>query len=343
MDAAIVGAGIGGLWIANLLAGRGFSVVVCEPRGVGGVQTLASQGIVHSGAKYALGGTAPLSSGALKAMPNRWRACLRGEGAIDLRGVRLLADEMRFRIGDETFELDEPVLDVASLVHRLAERVADRVVAQSVAPEFLIVDESGVGRLELATCTIRAHVYVFAAGAGNEALARQAGFTRTALRHCALRQTIVRPRAGVRVYAHWTASPREAEPTLTVTSHGRSMSIGGKVADTGAQRTEAAQIALVRELLREAFPDIDLDGADFETFVAVRAEPAEPTRDIRDAFVVRRGNCLLCLPVKLSLAPRLGDLALAELGDLEPAKGTWSGASDRRVVYATSPYARSPC
>lgn len=343
VDAAVVGGGIGGLWIANLLVGRGLSVVICEPRGVGGVQTLASQGIVHSGTKYDRDGTAPLS-GALKAMPDRWRACLKGEGEIDLRGVRVLSREMQFRIGDEAFKLDELVLDTASLVRRLAERIADRVVAQAVGPESLIVDESGVARLELADCTIRAGTYVFTAGAGNEALAQHAGFARTALRNRPLRQTIVRLHRGAKVYAHWAASAREAEPTLTVTSDDLVMSIGGKVAHTGTQRAEAAQIARVRELLREGFPDIDLDGADFETFVAVRAEPgAKSLRDVPDAFVARQGNCLLCLPVKLSLAPRLGDLALAELGDLAPAKATWAGDPNRRVLYATSPYTRSPC
>ncbi|MCE2462213.1 MAG: FAD-dependent oxidoreductase [Pseudomonadales bacterium] len=343
VDAAIVGGGISGLWIANLLVGRGLSVVICEPRGVGGVQTLASQGIVHSGAKYGRDGTPPLS-GALKAMPDRWRACLRGEGEIDLRGVRVLSQEMRFRIGDEALKLDELVLDTVSLVRRLAAPVADRVVAQAVGPESLIVDESGVARLEVADCTILAGTYVFTAGAGNAALAQHAGFARTALRHRPLRQTIVRLRRDAKVYAHWAASDREAEPTLTVTSDGPVMSIGGKVADAGVQRAEAAQIERVRELLHEGFPDIDLDGADFETFAAVRAEPdAKTLRDVPDAFVAHQGNCLLCLPVKLSLAPRLGDLVRAELGDLEPAQAAWAGDPNRRVVYATSPYTHTPC
>ena len=341
MDAAIVGGGISGLWIANLLIGRGLSVVICEPRGVGGVQTLVSQGIVHSGAKYALDGAAPLS-GALSAMPDRWRACLRGEGDIDLRGVRLLSKEMQFRIGADTLKRDEPVLDVASLVRRLGERVADRVVEQAVAPESLVVGKSGIERIELAACTIRAGIHVFAAGAGNEALAQHAGFAGTPLRHRPLRQTIVRLHRGAKTCAHWVPSTHEAEPTLTVTSDGRLMSIGGKVGDAGVQRAEAAQIAQVREHLREGFPDIDLDGADFETFVAVRAEP-DAKSDVPDAFVARQGNCLLCLPVKLSLAPRLGDLVLAELGDLEPAPATWAGDPHHRVLYATSPYTRSPC
>ncbi|MCY3840273.1 MAG: FAD-dependent oxidoreductase [Gammaproteobacteria bacterium] len=343
VDAAIVGGGISGLWLANLLVGRGLSVVICEPRGVGGVQTLASQGIVHGGNKYALQGAAPLA-GALKGMPDRWRACLGGTGEIDLRGVGLLADRIDIRIGDDTIEADDLVLDVPSLVRRLARPLAHRIVATRVSPDSLVGNPSGVGRIELDACTIHARVYVLAAGAGNTTLSQQAGFPRAPLRHRPLRQTIVRLRRGVRVYAHWMSSPRDAEPTLTVTSHGSQLRIGGAVADAGANRDEAAQVVLVKDLLRQAFPSIDVESAGFETFVAARAEPASNAiRDLPDAYVVRHGNCLLCLPVKLSLAPRLGDLVLAELGNLEPAKDGWSGDPNSRVAYATSPYTRFPC
>ena len=54
VDVAIVGGGIAGLWIANLLLRRGINVALCEADAVGGSQTGAAQGIIHSGAKYAL-------------------------------------------------------------------------------------------------------------------------------------------------------------------------------------------------------------------------------------------------------------------------------------------------
>ncbi len=342
VDAAIVGGGIAGLWIAHLLSRRGLAVVVLEPRGVGGIQTLASQGIVHGGAKYALDGTASLA-GALKEMPDRWRACLGGSGEVDLRGVGVLAEKIDIRIGDETLAVDDLVLDVPSLVRRLARPIADRIVAAPVSQDALVGDGAGIERIDLDTCSIHARVYVLAGGAGNTSLAQQAGFPDAPIRHRPLRQTIVRPRRSARVYAHWMSSRRDAEPTLTVISHGSQLSIGGTVADTGANRDEAAQIGLVKDLLRQAFPAIDVEAAGFKTFVAVRAEPATSViRDLPDAYVARHGNCLLCLPVKLSLAPRLGDLALAELGDFRGANGTWPGGPDHGVAYATSPYARSP-
>lgn len=342
VDAAIVGGGIGGLWIANLLAQRGLSVVLCEPRGVGGVQTMASQGIVHGGTKYGTGPT-PLS-GALEAMPSRWRACLRGAGEIDLKGVGLLAEQVHFHVGEESRQLDDFVLDVASLVRRLAEPISNRVLAATVSPESVVPGRDGVDRIDLATHTIRARVYVLAAGAGSQALAEQVGFAHAAIRHRPLRQTIVRLRRSAGVYAHWTPSPSQVEPVLTVTSHGHLLSIGGTVADDGVFRSESDHLATVGNLLRRAFPTIDLGDAACETFVAVRAEPEEKAiRDIPDAYTARHGNCLLCLPVKLSLAPRLGDLVVSEVGDPESGRKVWLGDRESDPTFAPSPYRDHPC
>ena len=304
------------------------------------MQTLASQGIVHGGTKY---GLAPLA-GALAGMPDRWRACLGGTGEIDLRGVAVLADRIDMHVGDETVEVDDFVLDVHSLVRRLARPIRHRIVARTVLPDALVGAGSGIERIDLDQYTIRARIYVLAAGAGNDALARQAGFSQAAIVHRPLRQTIVKLGRDAAVYAHWRESPRDPGPTLTVTSHGALLCVGGTVADAGASRGEAAQIAIVKDLLRQGFGDIDVDGAGFETFVAVRAEPAaEAIHDVPDAYVARHGNCLLCLPVKMSLAPRLGDLVLAELGNLEPAQSGWPGDSHSRAAYARSPYAHRSC
>ena len=56
VDVAIVGGGIAGIWLLNLLHHSGYRVVLFEAEEVGCQQTLGSQGMIHGGLKYELGG-----------------------------------------------------------------------------------------------------------------------------------------------------------------------------------------------------------------------------------------------------------------------------------------------
>ena len=73
LDAILAGGGIAGLWLTNLLHARGYRVALLEADTVGGAQTLASQGMIHGGIKYALGGSLTGASEAIATMPGRWR------------------------------------------------------------------------------------------------------------------------------------------------------------------------------------------------------------------------------------------------------------------------------
>ena len=92
VDAVIVGGGLAGLWLLNVLRGRGYGALLLEAQRLGGGQSLASQGIIHGGLKYALGGRHTPASKALAGMPERWRACLAGRGEVDLRGIQPLSE-----------------------------------------------------------------------------------------------------------------------------------------------------------------------------------------------------------------------------------------------------------
>ena len=93
VDAAIIDGGIAGLWLLNLLNARGYRALLLEAQTLGGGQTLASQGMIHGGLKYALSGRLSGASEAIAAMPARWRDCLDGRGPVDLRGLPLLSRE----------------------------------------------------------------------------------------------------------------------------------------------------------------------------------------------------------------------------------------------------------
>jgi glycerol-3-phosphate dehydrogenase len=92
VDIAIIGGGIGGLWLLNRLRARGYNTVLLEHEALGNQQSVNSQGMIHGGIKYALGGALTGSSEAIADMPEHWRRCLHGEGDVDLRGVNILSD-----------------------------------------------------------------------------------------------------------------------------------------------------------------------------------------------------------------------------------------------------------
>lgn len=92
VDVAILGGGVVGLWTLARLRSLGYSCVLLEAHALGAAQSLASQGIIHGGVKYALTGAASKASRAIAEMPAIWNACLRGEGVLDLSAATTLAE-----------------------------------------------------------------------------------------------------------------------------------------------------------------------------------------------------------------------------------------------------------
>lgn len=96
VDVAILGGGIAGLWLLARLRRAGYSALLLERHAMGAGQTLASQGIIHGGLKYALDMKLNSASDALADMPRRWRACLAGNGEPDLRGTAIASERHLF-------------------------------------------------------------------------------------------------------------------------------------------------------------------------------------------------------------------------------------------------------
>lgn len=179
VDTVIIGGGVAALWTANALKEAGQSLLVLSNSPLGAGQSLAAQGVIHGGLKYAVAGKLTESSEALADMPSRWLAALRGEGAVDLRGAQLLCDHqllwslpnvisrtvgffgskaVRGRSAavpredfppvfdtpaykGNLFRIDEPVIDPVSLIRELA---------RGVAAETRLIDWERNARLEVA-------------------------------------------------------------------------------------------------------------------------------------------------------------------------------------------------
>ena len=203
-DVVIVGGGAAGLWLLNLLHSRGYRAVLCEQVALGGAQSMASQGMIHGGIKYALGAALTGASEAIARMPERWRACISGNGEIDLRQVQVVANEyhmwsngalgklgsffashaLRGRVealapadypdvfknadfGGTVHRLHDLVLDVASLLHVLAAPHQQRLIAgRALSATFN--ESANMQTLTLADGReLRGKQFVFTAGAGN--------------------------------------------------------------------------------------------------------------------------------------------------------------------------------
>lgn len=139
---AIVGGGIAGLWLLNRLSREGYDVVLLERDALGQAQTLASQGIIHGGLKYALNGVLSPASSAIADMPARWRRCLAGDDIVDLRGTRILSEHYYMWSGGSARSRLKTFLGSKALQGRIDALPVDQY------PAFFHEEESGKTRIK---------------------------------------------------------------------------------------------------------------------------------------------------------------------------------------------------
>ncbi|MNZ66103.1 FAD dependent oxidoreductase [compost metagenome] len=354
-DILIVGGGIAGLWLNARLRRLGYATLLVESERLGGGQSMKSQGIIHGGTKYALSGALTGSSEAIADMPRRWREALAGSGELDLSSVRRLSDAhylwspgtltgnltgffaskaMRGRVDQvkgaelppalqdakfkgKVYRLAELVLDVPSLIARLAELSGDGLLAgERIAP--LREDGELVGLL-VDGREIRARRIVLSAGQGNADLLAALDIQQPAQQLRPLHMVLVKAPTLKPLYAHCLGGG--PKPRVTVTSHPTADGqwvwyLGGDLAEAdGVARDEAAQIKAAQKELGELLPWVDLSAAEWRTLRVERAEPAQSGLVRPDnAFLSEQGRLLVGWPTKLALAPDFADRVIAALG-----------------------------
>ncbi len=353
-DVLIVGGGVAGLWLNARLRRQGFATLLVDKGTLGGGQSVKSQGIIHGGTKYALSGALTGASEAIADMPRRWREALEGKGELDLRGVHLLSDAhylwspgtlagnltsffaskaVRSRVGQakgdelppalqhskfkgKVYRLSELVLDVPSLIARLAELAGDSLLAgQQVEP---LLDGDELVGLRVDGREIRAQRIVFSAGGGTSELLASLGLQQPAMQRRPLHMVIVKAPTLKPLYAHCLGGG--TKPRITVTSHPAADGewvwyLGGDLAEAdGVARDEASQIAVAKKELAELVPWIDLSTAHWATLRIDRAEPAQSALARPDnAFLAEQGRLLVGWPTKLALSPDFSDRVEAAL------------------------------
>ncbi|MBD3876321.1 FAD-binding oxidoreductase [Stutzerimonas kunmingensis] len=353
-DVLIVGGGVAGLWLNARLRRQGFATLLVDKGTLGGGQSVKSQGIIHGGTKYALSGALTGASEAIADMPRRWREALAGKGELDLSGVRLLSDAhylwspgtlagnltsffaskaVRSRVGQvkgdelppalqhprfkgKVYRLSELVLDVPSLIARLAELAGDSLLAcQQIEP---LLDGNELVGLRVDGREIRAQRIVFSAGGGTAELLASLGLQQPAMQRRPLHMVIVKAPTLKPLYAHCLGGG--TKPRITVTSHPAADGewvwyLGGDLAEAdGVARDEASQIAAAKKELAELVPWIDLSAAHWATLRIDRAEPAQSALARPDnAFLAEQGRLLVGWPTKLALSPDFSDRVEAAL------------------------------
>ena len=353
-DVLIVGGGVAGLWLNARLRAKGYATLLVERESLGGGQSVKSQGIIHGGAKYALHGALSGASEAIADMPRRWRAALDGTGELDLSGVRLLSDAhylwspgtlagnltsffaskaVRGRVDQvkgeqlppalqnprfkgKVYRLAELVVDVPSLITRLAELAGDSLLAaDAVEP---LHDNGQLVGLRVDGREIRAQRIVLSAGRGNADLLTSLGIAPPSQQLRPLHMVMVKGPSLKPLYAHCLGGG--PKPRITVTSHPSADGewvwyLGGDLAEAdGVARDETAQIEAARKELTQLLPWIDLSTAQWATLRVERAEPAQSGLVRPDnAFLSDQGALLVGWPTKLALAPDFADRVLSHL------------------------------
>lgn len=361
-DIAIIGGGIAGLWLNAQLRQRGFNTLLIEQNSLGGGQSVKSQGIIHGGAKYALHGALTGSSEAIADMPERWRKALHGEGELDLRGVRLLSDAhylwspgsiagnltsffaskaMRGRVDQvkgqqlppalqhkdfkgRVYRLAELVLDVPSLIQRLAQLAGDSLLhAQSVTPRYQDQQLAGV---QADGYQINAQRVVFCVGSGTQALLQAFALTKPEQQLRPLHMVVAKGPALLPLYAHCLGGG--SKPRVTITTHPAADGqwvwyLGGNLAEAeGVARTPEQQIAAAQAEVAQLLPWVAQDQTQWATLRVDRAEPVQSGLVRPDnAFVTEQGNLVVGWPTKLALAPDFSDrvFKLLERDGIQPS------------------------
>lgn len=257
LDLAIIGGGIAGLWLLNRAQTAGYQCALFEHKALGSDQTLASQGMIHGGMKYTLGGALSGASETIAQMPHYWRACLAGKGDVDLRQTQLLSDHfflwssvnassrlttflasklVRGRVDPvqenkrptllqhpdfrgSLYQIGDLVLNVPSLLNNLLQPVKARLCQVDWTRSRLV--RTAAGQVELhcdqIPLIIRAQRFIFTAGKGNADLLAQLQLTSPAMQERPLQQVMVKHDLPYRFYGHCLGA--ETTPRLTISSH----------------------------------------------------------------------------------------------------------------------------
>lgn len=363
VDIVILGGGIAGLWLLSRLRQAGYQTLLLETESLGAGQTRYAQGIIHGGTKYALTGKLTASSEAVFAMPAIWRDCLQGKGEVDLssaitlsehqfmwstpglisrlsgffakrvmRGkTRTLAKEKRPELFQHkkfkgvVYQLDEPVLDTASLVKALGEKNRDAIMMVNEIEQ--IENTKDTCQLKLRgrdnhQWLINTQKMVITAGQGNRKVLDMLGYDAPEMQLRPLQMVMARG-LPEKIYAHCLGA--SVNPRITITSHTDAKGdvvwyMGGQLAEDGVNRSEKEQVGEAERELKQLMPWLDFEKIQWATLPVNRAEPKQKEGKRPDtSFCYEKNNVITAWPTKLALSPKLAEDILQQVKSIKPS------------------------
>ena len=356
VDIVIFGGGIAGLWLLARLCQAGYQALLLENESLGAGQTRFSQGIIHGGTKYALTGKLTASSESIFAMPKIWRDCLQGKGEVDLSSATILSEHQYMwstpgllsrlsgffasrivrgrmqvvkkenypaafqnkKFKGKVYQLDEPVIDAASIIHALAEPNLKNIMQIKSVNSFS--DSEKKVMVEAANgdvWNIQAEKIILSAGQGNADLLKQMWRTVPEMQLRPLKMVMVRGGLPEKLYAHCLGA--NVNPRITITSGEDKQGnvvwyLGGQLAEEGIHRTNEEQINKAKKELQVLMPWLEFSAMQWATLDISRAEPKQKDGQRPSTFFSYEENHIITTwPTKLALTPGLANDVLAQL------------------------------
>jgi hypothetical protein len=332
------------LWCAEHLKNSGDEIIVLEKDAIGSGQTIASQGMIHGGTKYSLDGSLARSTIAISEMPEIWRNALNGIGSVDLSKSKILTDsQVLWSLGGlpsrlagffgskvmsskmkliepmdhdafispsfkgSLFELNEPVVDVQSVLVNLTSNLSGRIFKATVKS---IISESGkITGVVTDQGIIKGDEVILAAGEGNAQILQNSGIASFPMQIRPLAMGMVFMKTKIPdIYGHQLGASNR--PVVTVSTHyagdQQVLYVGGVVAESGVGLCDADQKQAIKTSIEKALHWLDLDIEHIEILRINRAEPKLKSIIKPDSyFCGHKPGLIVCWPTKLAFAPAL--------------------------------------
>ncbi len=350
VDAVVIGGGIAGLFTLAKLIKQGYRAVLVEKSALGSGQTikprywrdcLAGHGEVDLSAcqvladKQLMWATPNLSSGITGFFASR---------AMQSHVERLSADKrpavfqhrQHRQCQGTLYALDEPVIDVRSLLHTFAKRYQGLILTDchiSVHGRQVIANATVKGQPQQWQLTTQK--LIVTAGAGNAEYTEQQQLR-------PLRMLVAEvPRAFGRLYVHVLEASDKPRLTISTYPHPSNSErliwyIGGNIAEKGAACEHDTFIKRARQELSAVFTWLDWSTVIFDSVLVNRAEGSSAGKRPNTPTIIEQGNQLIAWPTKLALAPLLADSLCQKMSLTHPVAKTVA-KSDTKIVNFPPP------